>query len=152
MVLHRPRTGHHRHRPAHHRPPGRRGGRTGRPAGGVPRRPARRPVPRRGRPRRTAAHRRPGRARRTGRRRSRGPVRRRPARPPLFLGRTLLRTHLKDLVSDSRSRVLLVTGPRSCGKSHTWYFVSHVAQQLRTFRPVLVDLAEWADGLCTPTT
>ncbi|GAA1114952.1 ATP-binding protein [Kitasatospora arboriphila] len=68
----------------------------------------------------------------------------------LFLGRTLLRTHLKDLVSDSRSRVLLVTGPRSCGKSHTWYFVSHVAQQLRTFRPVLVDLAEWADGLCTP--
>ncbi|MCU7821230.1 effector-associated domain EAD1-containing protein [Kitasatospora sp. DSM 101779] len=68
----------------------------------------------------------------------------------LFLDRTLLRTHLKDLVSDSRSRVLLVTGPRSCGKSYTWYLVSHVAQQLQSFKPILVDLSEWADQVCTP--
>ncbi|MEV6211509.1 hypothetical protein [Kitasatospora sp. NPDC051914] len=68
----------------------------------------------------------------------------------LFLDRTLLRTHLKDLVSDSRSRVLLVTGPRSCGKSYTWYLVTHVAQHLQTFKPVLVDLSEWADQVCTP--
>ncbi|MEV8093147.1 effector-associated domain EAD1-containing protein [Kitasatospora sp. NPDC085879] len=68
----------------------------------------------------------------------------------LFLDRTLLRAHLKDLVSDSRSRVLLVTGPRSCGKSYTWYLVSHVAQHLQTFKPILVDLSEWADQVCTP--
>ncbi|WP_030275130.1 effector-associated domain EAD1-containing protein [Streptomyces sp. NRRL B-24484] len=68
----------------------------------------------------------------------------------LFLDRTLLRTQLKDLVSDSRSRVLLVTGPRCCGKSYTWYLVSHVAQQLQTFKPILVDLSEWADQVCTP--
>ncbi|GJF33299.1 hypothetical protein KNE206_59990 [Kitasatospora sp. NE20-6] len=68
----------------------------------------------------------------------------------LFLDRTLLRSHLRDLLSDSRSRVLLVTGPRSCGKSYTWYLVSHVAQQLQTFKPLLVDLGEWADQACTP--
>ncbi|MFI6448606.1 effector-associated domain EAD1-containing protein [Kitasatospora sp. NPDC050543] len=68
----------------------------------------------------------------------------------LFLDRELLRSHLKDLVSDSRSRVLVVTGPRSCGKSYTWYFVADIAEQLKSFRPVLIDLGEWADQICTP--
>ena len=41
-----------------------------------------------------------------------------------FIDRSALRVHLKDLLSESTSRVLVVTGDRPCGKSYTWFFIS----------------------------
>ncbi|KQV04419.1 MULTISPECIES: effector-associated domain EAD1-containing protein [unclassified Kitasatospora] len=68
----------------------------------------------------------------------------------LYVDRTLLRSHFKDLVSASKSRVLVVTGQRPCGKSFTYFFVTHIAARLGTFRPVLLDLADWNSEPCTP--
>ncbi|KDN82070.1 effector-associated domain EAD1-containing protein [Kitasatospora cheerisanensis] len=67
----------------------------------------------------------------------------------LCVDRALLRSHFKDLVSASRSRVLVVNGQRPCGKSFTYFFVTHIAAREGTFRPVLIDLALWRRP-CTP--
>lgn len=61
-----------------------------------------------------------------------------------FVDRTILRAHLKDLLSNSLSRVLVVTGERPCGKSYTWTFARQ-PDLLDGFTPVLVDLADWSD-------
>lgn len=63
----------------------------------------------------------------------------------LFIDRTPLRAHVKDLLSDTPSRVLVVTGARPCGKSYTWHYVQHLAGHLADITPVLVDLGEWVE-------
>lgn len=62
-----------------------------------------------------------------------------------FIDRTVLRTHLKDLLSGSPSRVLVITGNRPCGKSYTWFYVRQ-PELLRGMTPVLVDLSERANA------
>jgi hypothetical protein len=64
-----------------------------------------------------------------------------------FIDRSELRRNLKDLLSESKSRVLVVTGDRPCGKSYTWFFISQPTL-LTGITPVLVDLSEWSE----PTT
>jgi hypothetical protein len=64
----------------------------------------------------------------------------------LFVDRTGLRKHLRDLLAESPSRVLVVTGARPCGKSYTWYYVRHLADRLGGLTPVLVDLSDWAEA------
>lgn len=66
-----------------------------------------------------------------------------------FIDRSGLRMHLKDLLSESTSRVLMINGNRPCGKSYTWYFIRQ-PELLAGIRPVLVDLSEWKDP-ATPT-
>ena len=61
-----------------------------------------------------------------------------------FIDRSVLRVHLKDLLSDSPSRVLVITGDRPCGKSYTWFFIRQ-PELLAGMTPVLVDLSEWAN-------
>ena len=61
-----------------------------------------------------------------------------------FIDRSVLRVHLKDLLSESPSRVLKITGDRPCGKSYTWFFIRQ-PELLADITPVLVDLSEWAD-------
>jgi hypothetical protein len=61
-----------------------------------------------------------------------------------FIDRSVLRVHLKDLLSESLSRVLVITGDRPCGKSYTWFFVRQ-PELLADITPVLVDLSEWAN-------
>ncbi len=61
-----------------------------------------------------------------------------------FIDRTVLRAHLKDLLSDSASRVLVITGDRPCGKSYTWFYIRQ-PELLGDITPVLVDLSEWAN-------
>jgi hypothetical protein len=61
-----------------------------------------------------------------------------------FIDRTVLREHLRDLLSASPSRVLVINGDRPCGKSYTWYYVRQ-PELLGDSIPVLVDLSEWAD-------
>jgi Effector-associated domain 1 len=61
-----------------------------------------------------------------------------------FIDRTVLHKHLEDLISDSASRVLVITGERPCGKSYTWFYVRQ-PELLGGITPVLVDLSEWAD-------
>ena len=62
-----------------------------------------------------------------------------------FIDRNVLRTHLKDLLSDSPRRVLLITGDRPCGKSYTWFYVRQPGL-LDGMIPVLVDLSEFAEA------
>jgi hypothetical protein len=62
----------------------------------------------------------------------------------LFIDRSGLRSHLRDLLSDSPSRVLVVTGERPCGKSYTWFYVRQ-RELLGDITPVLVDLSDWAE-------
>jgi hypothetical protein len=62
----------------------------------------------------------------------------------LFIDRSVLRAHLKDLVSDSPSRVLVITGDRPCGKSYSWLYVRQ-RELLGGITPVLIDLSEWAE-------
>jgi Effector-associated domain 1 len=59
-----------------------------------------------------------------------------------FIDRSALRVHLKDLLSESPSRVLVITGERPCGKSYTWFFIKQ-PDLLGGMTPVLVDLSEW---------
>jgi hypothetical protein len=61
-----------------------------------------------------------------------------------FVDRTVLRSHLRDLLSDSPSRVLVITCDRPCGKSYTWFFASQPVL-LGGITPVLVDLSDWTD-------
>lgn len=61
-----------------------------------------------------------------------------------FIDRTVLRAHLKDLLSNTASRVLVINGDRPCGKSYTWYYVRQPGV-LGDTTPVLVDLSEWAN-------
>jgi len=61
-----------------------------------------------------------------------------------FIDRSALRVHLRDLLSESPSRVLVITGDRPCGKSYTWFFIRQ-PELLAGITPVLVDLSEWAD-------
>ena len=63
-----------------------------------------------------------------------------------FIDRNVLRMHLKDLLSDSESRVLMITGERPCGKSYTWRYVNQPAL-LGGVIPVLVDLADSREPL-----
>lgn len=62
----------------------------------------------------------------------------------IFINRTKLRAHLKDLLSASRSRVLVVTGDRPCGKSYTWFYVRQ-RELLGEAEPVLIDLKDWTE-------
>lgn len=62
----------------------------------------------------------------------------------IFIDRTMLRAHLKDLLSASPSRVLVVTGARPCGKSYTWFYVRQ-PELLGEAVPVLIDLSEWTE-------
>jgi hypothetical protein len=67
-----------------------------------------------------------------------GPARKRP-----FIDRDDLRLYLTELMSGS-SRVLIVNGPGRSGKSYSWYLISHVSEQLRSFSPYPIDLSSWA--------
>ena len=59
-----------------------------------------------------------------------------------FIDRSDLRAHLRDLLSESKSRVLVLTGERPCGKSYTWFFIRQ-PKLLADITPVLIDLSEW---------
>jgi Effector-associated domain 1 len=61
-----------------------------------------------------------------------------------FINRSVLRLQLKDLLSESTSRVLIINGNRPCGKSYTWFFVRQ-PELLAGITPVLVDLSEWKE-------
>jgi len=61
-----------------------------------------------------------------------------------FIDRSVLRTHLKDLLSGSPRRVLMITGQRPCGKSYTWFYARQ-PELLEGMTPVLVDLSEFTD-------
>lgn len=67
-----------------------------------------------------------------------------------FLDRAPLREHMRDLLSESATRVLVVTGERQSGRSYTWLYITHLRDHLRTFTPVLVDFSEWVGRICTP--
>jgi hypothetical protein len=64
-----------------------------------------------------------------------------------FIDRSELRANLRDLLSESISRVLAITGDRPCGKSYTWFFINQ-PELLTDIKPALVDLSEWSE----PTT
>ncbi|WP_157751701.1 effector-associated domain EAD1-containing protein [Actinoplanes derwentensis] len=58
-----------------------------------------------------------------------------------YLGQRDLRSALRTLLSPAPERVMSVDGERGSGRSHFWYFVSHVAAADGGIRPLLVDLA-----------
>ncbi|GGS77671.1 hypothetical protein GCM10010222_18710 [Streptomyces tanashiensis] len=63
--------------------------------------------------------------------------------------RATLRAHLKELTREEGGGVLILTGDDGCGKSYSWYFISHVLQGLGV-SPVLVDCERWAGTPATP--
>jgi len=71
-----------------------------------------------------------------------------PARRSL-IDRVDLRNHLQDLVSPDGSRVFVVSGPTGLGKSHTWLFISFLAERTRAFTPYLVDASRRAGSPMT---
>jgi hypothetical protein len=61
----------------------------------------------------------------------------------VFVGRQLLRRHLRELSDVTGPRVLLVDGPLGSGKSHTVALIRHLSLQ-RQFRIALVDVEQEA--------
>jgi len=60
-----------------------------------------------------------------------------------FINRSKLRKYVKDLADQGGSRVLIVTGPSSSGKSYSWYLINHV-KQIGGFWPHPIDLSTWS--------
>jgi hypothetical protein len=59
-----------------------------------------------------------------------------------FADRTRLREALPELEQGNRV-VLVVNGGPKTGKSHTYYLITYLAQMLKGYKPVLVDLPAW---------
>jgi hypothetical protein len=60
----------------------------------------------------------------------------------LMIDREPLRNTVKKLVRDQNPRVLSVRGKGRSGKSHTFYFLEHIAGKERNFEAILVDLKD----------
>ena len=58
-----------------------------------------------------------------------------------FIDRSVLRGYFRDLLSDSTSRILVVTGDRPSGKSYTWLFINQ-PEVLAGYTPVLINLSQ----------
>ncbi|MCQ6553287.1 effector-associated domain EAD1-containing protein [Streptomyces sp. C10-9-1] len=63
--------------------------------------------------------------------------------PKAFLDRNALRGHLRELLHDNGSRVLVVSGDRFTGKSWTWDLIVHVLGELGRGSSYLIDLDAW---------
>lgn len=61
---------------------------------------------------------------------------------PMF-DREPLRDRLRELADDDGWRVFVVNGPRTSGKSHSWFLMSHVSAHVGGFECARVDLASW---------
>ena len=64
--------------------------------------------------------------------------------PRPHLDRTDLRGFLKQMQEPNGSRVLVVSGVDGCGKSHTWFAISDLAERLGSFTARKVDLSQRA--------
>jgi hypothetical protein len=66
------------------------------------------------------------------------------ARGEVFLNRQILRDFLRGLVSgEARSRVLVVNGPRGCGKSYTGVLADSIAQATGRLEYRCFELSGW---------
>lgn len=63
-----------------------------------------------------------------------------------LIDRTELRRFLRQMHQPDGSRVLVVSGSDGCGKSHTWFAISHLAERLGAFSARSVDLSQRAGG------
>lgn len=66
--------------------------------------------------------------------------------PRPLIDRAELRRHLKQMHQPDGSRVLVVSGQDGCGKSHTWFAISHLADIFGTFQARSIDLSQRAGG------
>jgi hypothetical protein len=67
-----------------------------------------------------------------------------------FVNRRTLRTHLRELTWDDGSRILAVSGPSGTGKSYSVNFIAHVAQRMKRFKLLLIDVEEKARATFNP--
>jgi hypothetical protein len=68
----------------------------------------------------------------------------------LFINRAPLRQAIKRLTVSGTPRVVAVTGPSRSGKSHSLFFISHIAERQRKFEPLTVDLRDEAPAKFRP--
>jgi hypothetical protein len=59
-----------------------------------------------------------------------------------FVNRRTLRAHLRELTWPDGSRILAVSGPPGTGKSYSINFIAHVAQRMKSFKLLLIDVEE----------
>jgi hypothetical protein len=64
--------------------------------------------------------------------------------PRPHIDRTQLRDHLRHMEQPGGSRVLVVSGSNGCGKTHTWFAISDLAERLGTFEARYVDVSQHA--------
>lgn len=67
-----------------------------------------------------------------------------------FINRSTFRLDLTRFAHGNQSRVFAIQGPRSCGKSHSWYLIRHYCQAKGGANLALVDLSERDPGSCRP--
>ncbi|EFH88938.1 effector-associated domain EAD1-containing protein [Ktedonobacter racemifer] len=60
----------------------------------------------------------------------------------VLVNRKYLRDALRDFMRTSGKPILLVQGPSGSGKTHTRYFISYLAETLKSFRVILIDFAD----------
>jgi len=68
----------------------------------------------------------------------------------LFIGRQILRDHLRSLCASDGARVLVVDGPPGSGKSHTAQVIRHLSETIG-FRMALVNIEMEAFHALTPS-
>src|SRR3954466_4098684 len=59
-----------------------------------------------------------------------------------FIGRPVLRAHLRPLTAEGGARVLVVDGPLGSGKSYTLKLITHLSRQLQAFSVAAINLEE----------
>lgn len=59
-----------------------------------------------------------------------------------FVNRRTLRNYLRELSLDDGSRILAVSGPTGAGKSYSVNFIAHLAQRIKRFKLLLIDVEE----------
>lgn len=72
-----------------------------------------------------------------------------PGQRPMF-DRNPLRDRLRELAQDQGWRVFVVNGPKTSGKSHSWFLMAHLSEHLGGFDCARVDLASWSGPALTP--
>ncbi len=67
-----------------------------------------------------------------------------------FVDREDLREEVTDLCKSAGATVLIISGPRGCGKSYSCRYIDYICKQLLGVEPVLVDLKKWPPKSCQP--
>lgn len=70
-----------------------------------------------------------------------------------FIGRSTLRTNLKEFGKERGARVLVLRDEQGCdhvGRTHSWYLINEVGQRLRIFDSYRFDLTDWSGPLQGP--